>query len=79
MKKILDTLSSIGLPLLATAWTVAMINLWEWNVEGTGMWFAILMIIFGIVVFLASLAHTFKIWNTSWWQKLTNYFFFRNK
>ena len=44
---------------LSLAWTIAMITLWEWNVNGTGMWFAILMIALGVLVFTINLMHYF--------------------
>ena len=65
MKKILDKVSGFVLPIFAVVWTIAMISLWEWNVNGTGVWFAFLMVFAGVVVLVASLAHTFK-----WWDKL---------
>jgi hypothetical protein len=47
----------IALWSLSIAWTTAMISLWDWNVEGTGTWFAALMIIAGVALFSVTLAH----------------------
>jgi hypothetical protein len=52
-------LHSWFVPILATIWTIAMINLWQWNVDGTGLWFAFAMVFLGVVVLVASLLQTF--------------------
>jgi hypothetical protein len=43
--------------VFSVSWTIAMIRLWEWNVEGTGWWFALLMILLGVIVHFATWAH----------------------
>lgn len=58
-QKFMYRLHSWFVPIFATVWTIAMIKLWEWNVEGTGWWFAFAMVFLGIVVLTASLLHTF--------------------
>lgn len=45
--------------LFSLTWTAAMIKLWKWNVEGTGWWFALLMLLGGIVLHVATWAHYF--------------------
>lgn len=50
----------VALMSLSIAWTTAMVSLWDWNVRGTGAWFAVLMIVAGVVVFTATLAHYMK-------------------
>ena len=59
MKKLLSSLHSLIVPALSIAWIIAMINLWQWNVEGTGLWFAFAMVFLGVVVLTASLLNTF--------------------
>lgn len=46
-------------PLFAIAWIIAMIKIWDHNVEGTGLWFAFAMVFLGFVVLTASLLLTF--------------------
>jgi len=46
-------------PIFATIWIIAMINLWQWNVEGTGLWFAFTMVFLGVLVLVVSLLQTF--------------------
>ena len=62
-QKFMDILSSIGVPAFAIVWIIAMINLWQWNVEGTGVWFAFAMVFLGFIVLIASIAHTFNLWD----------------
>jgi phosphoglycerol transferase MdoB-like AlkP superfamily enzyme len=52
-------LHSWVVPILATIWTIAMINLWQWNVDGTGLWFAFTMVFLGILTLVVSLLQTF--------------------
>ena len=52
-------LHSWFVPIFATIWTIAMISLWQWNVDGTGLWFAFAMVFLGVVVLVASLLQTF--------------------
>lgn len=58
-KSVIYKLHSWIVPILATVWTIAMIKLWGWNVDGTGWWFAFAMVFLGIVVLVASLLQTF--------------------
>lgn len=64
-QKFMYKLHSWFVPIFATVWTIAMIKLWRWNVEGTGWWFAFAMVFLGIVVLTASLLHTFYADQTS--------------
>jgi hypothetical protein len=50
--------------IFGIVWTIAMINLWEWNVDGTGGWFAFMMVFAGCCLTVAGFAHSFK-----WWEK----------
>jgi hypothetical protein len=52
-------LHSWFVPLFAIIWTVAMVKLWRWNVEGTGLWFAFAMVFLGVLVLVVSLLQTF--------------------
>lgn len=63
MNKIVSILSSIGTPVFAITWIIAMINLWKWNSESTGIWFAFAMVFLGFVVLFFSIAHTFNLWD----------------
>ena len=40
----ISKLHSLVVPTLSTIWIIAMIVLWQWNVEGTGLWFAFSMV-----------------------------------
>ena len=57
----------LGVALLSLVWTVAMINLWNWNVSENGWLFAFAMAIIGPVIFFANLAHKF-----GWFDKFFN-------
>jgi hypothetical protein len=52
-------------PIFAIVWTIAMIKLWRWNVEGTGLWFAFAMVFLGILVLTVSLLQTFAVDKTN--------------
>lgn len=63
MNKIVSILSSIGTPVFAITWIIAMINLWKWNSESTGIWFAFAMVFLGFLTLCLSIAHTFNLWD----------------
>jgi len=52
-------LHSWFVPIFATIWIIAMISLWQWNVDGTGLWFAFAMVFLGVLTLVVSLLQTF--------------------
>jgi len=64
-QKFIYKLHSWFVPIFAVIWTIAMIKLWKWNVEGTGWWFAFAMVFLGIVVLTVSLLQTFYVDQTN--------------
>ncbi|TXG80440.1 MAG: hypothetical protein E6R13_08055 [Spirochaetes bacterium] len=62
-QKFMDILSSIGVPALAITWIIAMIKLWKWNSEASGVWFAFAMVFLGFLTLCLSIAQTFNLWD----------------
>ena len=56
MKKIIE----IILMLVGLSFLVSMIYLWKWNVNGTGVWFAVAMIVLSGAFFGGSVLHFYK-------------------
>jgi hypothetical protein len=58
MRKILDILWKIGVPILATVWTVAQIINWNHNVDTSGSpFFAFLMVFLGVLTLTFYILH----------------------
>lgn len=71
MKKILNFLSSVLILLLSSAWIVAMSILFKYNWDSTGLWFALGIILLGVIIFVINIFHTFGLWEKlkSKWKK----------